>query len=373
MDPRERFYKDTTMFLVYGKLTSSTFDNPQASQTSGHSKKTTFKEPPIVSFFASPLVDYTGFTERLLLNTRSFDQFVQEAEESQISNSVLSDGSSETFVRYENPEVDSIMNGSESGYNSGNESDQTSPEDMEIDEDGSLHQEMEILRALERSKTWSPYTVLAPPAVPTTELNTPPSSTSKDRILSRSITGDGLPSSKDASMRSSSLSRHKSMDSFGKSSQAIPGNNSNTKIEVHSNITSSSSVIRPSKKGISRMKSPSRAPQQPLDITTESLRRKLLGTSSVRGEQSSSSKQTATSSSSNSTSKSIEASNKSYVKNLTTSALAKINISKEHEDYKECVKNLYRSVTFAMRKDIATKKYSLEELEQLMDKHAGLL
>ncbi|KAG0020693.1 hypothetical protein BGZ81_009233 [Podila clonocystis] len=74
-----------------------------------------------------------------------------------------------------------------------------------------------------------------------------------------------------------------------------------------------------------------------------------------------------------SASKSIESRNKATIQGLTKSILSKINIASDHEDFKECAANLYRSVKFAMRKDIATKVYHLEELERLMDRHAALL
>ncbi|KAG0348305.1 hypothetical protein BG004_005440 [Podila humilis] len=74
-----------------------------------------------------------------------------------------------------------------------------------------------------------------------------------------------------------------------------------------------------------------------------------------------------------SSTKSVEARNKSTIQGLTRSILSKINIGTDHDDYKQCASNLYRSVKFAMRKDIATKVYHLEELERLMDRHAALL
>ncbi|KAF8963060.1 hypothetical protein BGZ46_001055 [Entomortierella lignicola] len=364
-DPRRKLYQDTSMFLVYGMLTENNDSVNDPSMDVSHTKRTIYKELPTISFFAYPLVDQTNFSEQMLLNTRSYEQLRQEAEDSRLSDLLQSEDVSKSYVRYEDPDVDSIMNGSnvEQEYEQG--SNQSIFAAVELDEDKSLYQEMEILRALERSKTWSPYTVLPTP----TDSCIIPSSKDipKDRMLSRSLTLDGLATTtKDISARSI-LSRHKSMDTQGRNKQPVDIK-SNTQVTSDSSHSSTSSILKASRKGISRVKSPSRAPQQPLDVTTESLRRKLLGPSSVRGSLPSIS-----GTSSSSSAKSIEASNKSTVKGLTVSVLSKINIPKDHADFKECASNLYRSVTFAMRKDIASRRYNLEEVERLMDRHAALL
>ncbi|KAF9348599.1 hypothetical protein BGX26_012999 [Mortierella sp. AD094] len=372
-DPRRKLYQDTSMFLVYGMLMGNKDDNPYLAMDLEHSRKTSHKELPTISFFAYPLVDQTSFSEQILLNTRSLEQIKQDAEDARLSDPLLSGDPNEPYVRYEDPDVDSIMNGSDGEQDSEQYSNQATF-GMELDEDKSLHQEMEILRALERSKTWSPYTVLAPASVPSSESGSSPSSkdTPKDRVLSRSHTLGVLAiANKDISVRST-LSRHKSMDSHGRSKQPITSDGIdtkvNTKVDPHLNRNPTSTITKASRKGLSRMKSPSRAPQQPLDVTTESLRRKLLGPGSVRGGLPSIS-----SISPNPTTKSTESSNKATVKGLVASALSKINISQDHEDFKECAANLYRSVTFAMRKDISSRRYNLEELERLMDRHAALL
>ncbi|KAG9326067.1 hypothetical protein KVV02_002755, partial [Mortierella alpina] len=79
------------------------------------------------------------------------------------------------------------------------------------------------------------------------------------------------------------------------------------------------------------------------------------------------------SSSSSSSSKSIEAQNKATIKGLIKSVLRKINIGSDHEDFEACAGVLYEGVKVAMRRDITTKRYHLEELERLMDRHAALL
>ncbi|KAF9173955.1 hypothetical protein BGX20_001538 [Mortierella sp. AD010] len=371
-DPRRKLYQDTSMFLVYGMLVDN---NPHLATDLENHGKTSHKELPTISFFAYPLVDQTSFSEQILLNTRSLEQIKQDAEDARLSDPLLSGDLKEPYVRYEDPDVDSIMNGSDGEQESEQDSNQTIF-GMGLDEDKSLNQEMEILRALERSKTWSPYTVLSPPSAPSSESGSISGSKDvpKDRVLSRSHTLDVLTiANKDTSARST-LSRHKSMDADGKSkhpmamtSDGINGK-VNTKVDSRLSRNLTVAIAKVSRKGLSRMKSPSRAPQQPLDVTTESLRRKLLGPGSVRGGLPSSSRVSPSPST-----KSTESSNKATVKGLVVSALSKINISQDHEDFKECAANLYRSVTFAMRKDIASRRYNLEELERLMDRHAALL
>ncbi|KAF9112705.1 hypothetical protein BGX27_002926 [Mortierella sp. AM989] len=372
-DPRRKFYQDTSMFLVYGMLADNKDDNINPAKDSTHNMKAPHRTLPTISFFAYPLVDHSSFSEQVLLNTRSLEQIKQDAEEAWLSDPLLlGDTVDGSHVLYEDPEVDSIMNGTDNEQVSTQLSNQTNFTYMELDdEDKTLHQEMEILRALERSKTWSPYTVLVPPNAPSSDSASTSSTKDipKDRVLSRSHTLDGLAiTNRDSNIRSS-LSRHKSMDSHGRSRQfSTIDSKVSTKVDSLSNSNTGNTVSKASRKGISRMKSPSRAPQQPMDVATESLRRKLLGPGSVRGGLPSIS-----SISSSSTTKSVEASNKATVKSLTVSVLSRINISRDHDDFKMCATNLYRSVTFAMRKDIASRRYNLEELERLMDRHAALL
>lgn len=120
--------------------------------------------------------------------------------------------------------------------------------------------ELSLLESLDRSRMWSPYTVLAPKET---------AYGASDRSFSRSQTIDIFSAStKDGSRRlSSTLSRHRSEGSYGQRSS-------------DQGLTErQSTAVR---KGMGRLKSPSRAPQQPLDLSTESLRRKLLGPGSIR-------------------------------------------------------------------------------------------
>ncbi|KAF9945715.1 hypothetical protein BGZ70_003652 [Mortierella alpina] len=418
------------------------------------------------------------------------------------------------YVHYEDAIVDSIMNGcgeeSESGYGS----EKTTAPDMDVDEDESLRQELEFLTALERNKTWSPYIVLPPPNTesPCSSGSLRSKDASKQRTLARTQTLNRMAfSGKDGSSRSvNSWTRHRSMGD--------PPHEDFKPMAAPSNIPA-----KAAKKGIGRLKSPSRAPQQPLDVTTESLRRKLLGPGSIRKPLSSkmdgssfssmhvglkspsrrksaggsfssrsdltgndgipdlmtmmrmkrrqneersqalaqddaspflnlstaasSSRSTATftrsvtesslgssrpssnpfldtlkslqdepeseqednsgtasgsiveapspfissshskarppalpsglaslnTSSPSSSPKSIEAQNKATIKGLIKSVLRKINIGTDHEDFEACAGVLYEGVKVAMRRDITTKRYHLEELERLMDRHAALL
>ncbi|KAF9545482.1 hypothetical protein EC957_010898 [Mortierella hygrophila] len=558
---QRKLFQESSMFLVYGALVK------EKQPTSRHAE-------PIISFFAYPLVDQASLMDHILLNPRSLDRMKQETEKTIVKQEKVV----EDFVSYDDPVVDSIMNGCDSEQESGYSSDRTTRKDMDLDEDDSLHQEMELLRAIERNKSWAPYVVTSttlPPQLPgpnstTTDSTNTSTTTSKEirkeRSLSRAQTMDNVSMSRrDGSSRSTSataLSRHRSMDGHVSGSG---GGLASTLVGVTSG---SSTATRPVRKGISRIKSPSRAPQRPLDVTTEGLRRKLLGpgsvrktmtntTSTIRGEteggvsrrtsfssihigmrspsrraaasgsrgssspsiaddipdlmtmmkmkkrqnieraalaaataggsgegdneddpfsassplrsrattkgaagrvggsgRSSGSdsaghmnpflvtlkniqseeqqdmasgqeqeqeqeqqgqgddemfevkatKSTATAAapppstqaSSNhsrsqpaplpaassligdapttsTSSKSIESRNQATIKGLTASVLSKNNIGSDHEEYEECAGHLYRTVTFAMRKDITTKVYHLEELERLMDRHASMM
>ncbi|KAI7825115.1 hypothetical protein BC939DRAFT_476345 [Gamsiella multidivaricata] len=358
-DHRRKIYQETSMFLVYGVLVDN--DQEQDSLESNGRLRT-------MCFYAYPLVDHEKFLEVVLLNVRSLDRLKQEAEDVQLDHHTLSEDP-ETYIQYEDPVKNSIMNGCDNEQETGYESDWVSAFDMEVDKDGSSQQDTELLMALERSKSWSPYTVLPPPN--TSLLSGAPSNPKdipSDRILSRSQTLDRVGvTSKDSSARSlNALARHRSMDSAA---------GSKLQLATISRTLSSSTTPKAPRKGIRHLKSPSRAPQQPLDLTTEGLRRKLLGPESIRAELPSTNTTLPSSSPSlsSSSTKSIEARNKATVKGLTISTLSIINITPDHEDFKECAANLYRSVTFAMRKDIGTRRYHLEELERLMNRHAALL
>ncbi|KAI1299793.1 hypothetical protein EDD11_006426 [Mortierella claussenii] len=364
-DPRLKLYQETSMFLVYGVLGDKDAVNSSSAV-------------PTMSFFAYPLVDHAGFSEQMFLNTRYLEQLRQNVDQAHTAEGLLSPSDTDpddAHIQYDHPMVDSIMNGLTEAED--DELEWMESADMDLDEDKSLQQEMELLQALERSKSWSPYTVLAPP--PPAPSSNPFSSSSssatnnnfaliskdaaKDRMFSRTQTLDRMAfAAKGPSSRSTNAwSRHRSLDSHTtihgqissstctSTSTLLPTlthttstgtTGSRRTITANTTRTISTKVIR---KGVGRAKSPSRAPQQPLDMTTESLRRKLLGPGSVRSELPSiNSMSPATST------KSIEARNKATVKGLVASVLSKINIGADHEDYKECAANLYRSVTFAM-------------------------
>ncbi|KAG0269297.1 hypothetical protein BGZ95_002131, partial [Linnemannia exigua] len=293
---QRRLFQETNMFLVYGALVKD------KQPTSRHVE-------PIVSFFAYPLVDQASLMDHILLNTRSLERMKQETDKAGVEAKPepAGAGSVDDFVSYDDPIVDSIMNGCDSEHESGYSSDRASPKNMDVDEDDSLHQEMELLRAIERSKSWAPYVVTSatlPPPIGGPNLTTSSSSATnmtanpmnppttgnllnsskdvrKDRSFSRAQTADnvGISSRKDGSSRSSSsntFSRHRSMDGH------TSGSGGNLAPTLVGALTSVSSGTKPVRKGISRIKSPSRAPQKPLDVTTEGLRRKLLGPGSIR-------------------------------------------------------------------------------------------
>ncbi|KAF9920873.1 hypothetical protein FBU30_009180, partial [Linnemannia zychae] len=529
---QRRLFQDTSMFLVYGALVKDKQPKNRHSE-------------PIVSFFAYPLVDQASFMNHILLNARSLDKMTQEAGKLEHEQK----RTTEDFISYDDPMVDSIMNGCDSEQESGYSSDQPSRKNMGLDEDDSLQQEMELLRAIERNRSWSPYVVTSTtlPAPSTASISTTSSANKiadslnnttatskevrKERSLSRAQTTNnvGMSKRRNSSQSSSSavLSRHRSMDnhvSMGSSLALKSGGNNSIPV---------TSV----RKGISRIKSPSRAPQKPLDVTTEGLRRKLLGPGSIRktlsntsstdnntngddtdstkkqsfssmhigmkspsrraavasgsrgssspliaddipdlmtmmkmkkrqnmeraalarsnasrkdddddnpfsasspspirvqstridisrntrsenigsvdsnpflvtlkniqsevqrsvvqerGEESNVYRAKSTSGSANFSrpqlaplpaasslledisdpsvpAKSIESRNQATIKGLTASVLSKNNIGPDHEEFDECADHLFRTVTFAMRRDIATKVYHLEELERLMD------
>ncbi|KAF9372982.1 hypothetical protein CPC16_002101 [Podila verticillata] len=479
---QKKILQESSMFLIYAALDNGDdldfSDNRyDAFEASGHTATT-----PTISYYAYPLVDPSQLLGMTLLNPGMIDM-VQQTGPTVATALTGSSG----YCEDDDPMVESILNGND--YDKGSEASQDS---TEVDEDETLWMELSLLESLDRSRMWSPYTVLA---------HKETANGASDRSFSRSQTMVTVSAStKDGSRRlSSTLSRHRSEGNYGQrsSDQSLTERQSTT--------------VR---KGIGRLKSPSRAPQQPLDLSTESLRRKLLGPGSIRkslggriesvasipaglkspsrrksagantrinmapsalpdlttmmmmkkkqnaslaveaspfvvdndplsspsarassmprfglatqdslgslgltrpkssgsllstlqsirdqdnsqgsrtddiekvtfpdpptkSRSSSSSKSKAPSASLPtdlpSTSKSIESRNKNTIHGLTKSILSKNNIGSDHEDYKECAANLYRSVKFAMRKDIATKLYHLEELERLMDRHAALL
>lgn len=101
------------------------------------------RDLPSVSFYAHPLTDQVGFSEQMLLNTRTMGNLQRNMDKDKSSvDPGLSDDIRD-YVQYEDPTVDTIMNGydddeeEESRY----ESDWTHPLDNEVDgnESFSLH------------------------------------------------------------------------------------------------------------------------------------------------------------------------------------------------------------------------------------------
>ncbi|KAF9911516.1 hypothetical protein EC991_003318 [Linnemannia zychae] len=576
-ESQRKLFQETSMFLIYGALVKD------KQPTSRHAE-------PVVSFFAYPLVDQASLMDHILLNSRSLDQMKQKIDRA--NTEVEGTDAGEDYVKYDDPVVDSIMNGCDSEQESGYSSDRALRKSIDLDEDASLQQEMELLRAIERNKSWAPYVATSttlPPPLGGSNSTTPslsaanigvnpinpfmpgnppgPKDVKKERSLSRaqtmgeiSVSSRKEDSNRSTASLSNTLSRHRSME--GRASIRSEGTVGSALVGAS---TSSSTGMKAVRKGISRIKSPSRAPQKPLDVTTEGLRRKLLGPGSIRktststtitngeadvtrkssfsnmhfgmkspsrraaassanrgssspavgddipdlmtmmrmkkrqnieraalaaastgggggeegydggdpflapspvrirptksesesisssgGSSRSSTAQsnpflvtlkniqseeqqdiapkqeqrlddrrnmfdakpakalsTATApapqssqaasslptsshsrsqpqplpavsslvsnTSTSSSTKSIESRNQATIKGLTASVLSKNNIGPDHEEFEECAEHLYRTVTFAMRKDIATKVYHLEEIERLMDRHASMM
>lgn len=114
---QRKLFQETSMFLVYGALVK---ENQPASR---HAE-------PIVSFFAYPLVDQASLMDHILLNTRSLDRMKQETEKADVEPERVV----EDFVSYDDPVVDSIMNGCDSEHESGYSSDRAARKDMDLDE-----------------------------------------------------------------------------------------------------------------------------------------------------------------------------------------------------------------------------------------------
>jgi hypothetical protein len=114
------------MFLVYGILSLD-----REAQTSIDSRS----HLPKMSFFAQPLVDQAQFSEQILLNTRVMDRLREDAEEAQFMDTMLSDDLPALYVRYDDPENDSIMNGSDNDQEESEHlSGWTSTFDVDLDE-----------------------------------------------------------------------------------------------------------------------------------------------------------------------------------------------------------------------------------------------
>ncbi|KAF9582025.1 hypothetical protein BGW38_000754 [Lunasporangiospora selenospora] len=591
-------YQDVTTFIVYGVLDPVEDDDHGGAQRlpQQHPSKASQRIKPTVSFFARPLVDHMQFSANILAEARSWNRSVQ-------SSSLQGDGelldqeglsqpwskSPEGYTKYDDLIVDSIMNGEDDDPI---EYESQATISTGFDEDIEIQDEMEILDALERSRTWSPFTVSRDmpfsdgsgslmatstkgKAVAMADMPRERPSLTRAQTMGRmsfppkeSLLSSSTNASSSISATTNTWSRHRSADGherelLGSSISAATGERSAT--------GQSTTVSSSTRRGLGRLKSPSKARRQPMDVTTNSLRMKLLGPGSIRkggsssrhgtsstaataatavvaeiatrhspsptrasvpigllsptgrksmgyrrstpeaeefipdlttmldmkrtkkisvsslftqnndhGSQShgvsdgrrspsfrelpplvipsasfieddgalnsarstgsffetlkslqnerdvgscqgydgsresdvdvdtkrrisralssgqstsrasttvpslpsselagigssSQSQGPPTTSATPSGAKSIEQRNKSTVKALTTSVLTKIQIGPNHEDFRECASNLYRSVKFSMRKDITTRLYHLEELERLMDRHAALL
>ncbi|KAG9321039.1 hypothetical protein KVV02_002469, partial [Mortierella alpina] len=160
----QKVYQEASMFLVYsvldGDKASTQDDTPYTKM--GHRSSNSENNCPAISFLARPLVELSEFLEQTFLNTRSMEQLQRDLEDDEGMN-ILPHMDTMEHVHYEDAIVDTIMNGCGEEYESGYGSEKATVPDIEGDEDESLHQELELLTALERSKTWSPYTVVPPP------------------------------------------------------------------------------------------------------------------------------------------------------------------------------------------------------------------
>jgi hypothetical protein len=114
---QRKLFQETSMFLVYGALVK------EKQPTGRHAE-------PIVSFFAYPLVDQASLMDHILLNTRSLDRMKQETAKAEVEP----ERAVEDFVSYDDPVVDSIMNGCDSEHESGYSSDRAARKDMDLDE-----------------------------------------------------------------------------------------------------------------------------------------------------------------------------------------------------------------------------------------------
>lgn len=114
---QRKLFQETSMFLVYGALVK------EKQPTGRHAE-------PIISFFAYPLVDQASLMDHMLLNTRSFDRMKQETEKTEVKQEKVA----EDFVSYDDPVVDSIMNGCDTEQESGYSSDRATRKDIDLDE-----------------------------------------------------------------------------------------------------------------------------------------------------------------------------------------------------------------------------------------------
>ena len=114
---QRKLFQETTMFLVYGALVKE-------------NQPLTRHAEPIISFFAYPLVDQASLMDHILLNTRSLDRMKQDADKAAVEPARVV----EDFVSYDDPVVDSIMNGCDSEQESGYSSDRAARGGMDLDE-----------------------------------------------------------------------------------------------------------------------------------------------------------------------------------------------------------------------------------------------
>ncbi|KAG0196339.1 hypothetical protein BGX28_010266 [Mortierella sp. GBA30] len=416
------------MFLVYGVLAG----DAEAEKDEGRQGARTLERQPTISFLAYPLVDYDAFLEQTLLNSRAIERLQHDAEEDEAAS--LSEKISERIV-FEDAVVDSIMNGGDDGDESGYGSEKAAV-DMNLDEDShstgagkpigvsSSSGVKVIKKGIGRLK--SPSRAAQQPLDVTTE-------SLRRKLLGpasvRKSLGSKLDSSSFASMHVGlkSPSRRKSAGgTLFSRSNVLPGSGQNDDIpdlmtmlklkkkqssersrkqEDDSSFSSSQPITSSSKERASLARSvtednlgSSRSSTNPFLDTLKSLQNEHCSEQAdvrepafespvaeapspfVASTQARSRPVTLPSSlsnlggtSSSSSSKSIEAQNKATIKGLIKSVLRKINIGSDHEDFEACAGVLYEGVKVAMRRDIATKRYHLEELERLMDRHAALL
>ncbi|KAG0237506.1 hypothetical protein BGW42_000716 [Actinomortierella wolfii] len=275
-DSHASVIKGSQMFLVYSLL--------------GTSSSNMARDDGTISLYAYPLVDHAHFSAQSLYNQpvmerleaeymeqqqRRWECLHQQTEDKKLESPEPSD-----LVDLDDPEIDMILNGAQD-LNLSNKS----PSMMDIDEDESKWEEMLLLEAFERNKTWKPYTVLPPsiqanPGTPVTATNTtgsglPPSrhtaldsmtslGVGSKRVFSRSHTMVVAGSESSTAAASGTFSRHQSLDSHS-SHRRKRGD------VLHTSSGGNSSARRTRESGSSGR-----------DKVTEALRMRLLGPGSIR-------------------------------------------------------------------------------------------
>ncbi|KAG0241401.1 hypothetical protein BGW41_005972 [Actinomortierella wolfii] len=275
-DSHASVIKGSQMFLVYSLLGTSSSNMACGDGT--------------ISLYAYPLVDHAHFSAQSLYNQpvmerleaeymeqqqRRWECLHQQTEDKKLESPEPSD-----LVDLDDLEIDMILNGAQD-LNLSNKP----PSLMDIDEDESKWEEMLLLEAFERNKTWKPYTVLPPsiqanPGTPVTTTNTtgsgshPSRHTALDsmtslgvgakRAFSRSQTMVVAGSESSTASASGTFSRHQSLDSHS-SHRRKRGD------VLHTSSGGNSSARRTRESGSSGR-----------DKITEALRMRLLGPGSIR-------------------------------------------------------------------------------------------